>query len=477
MKIDRRYFFYQLSLTLTATFCLIALYHFGVVRNISSEDEVRKQAKMVAEHEWVFSDQMNRIFRSSHPTDFISAAEASRKAVVFIKSIIRPDELLVQNYSNTGSGVLISSDGYIVTNQHVIHSASKVEVTLNDNRTYIAKLIGADKNTDLALLKIEVENADFLSFGNSDSLRIGEWVLAVGNPFRLQSSVTAGIVSAKARSINLLENQGIESFIQTDAAFNPGSSGGALVSTAGLLVGVSTAIMSESGRYEGFSFAIPANLARKVVADLKEFGTVQRGWLGVDIENIDNKMAEEMDLSEVSGVLISHVTKDGGAYEAGIRSNDVIISVNNIKIHNTSEFMEILGQYRPGEKLQIIYIRSKDKKTAFPILRNQLNTTDLIGIAADGAFHELGIEVRELDSYEKAIYTPGGVKVISITIGSIIANTKMEPDYIITKINNVKISGMAQFRKILEDFKGKSVILEGFYPKFPGEYPYTFVVP
>ncbi|MFZ1523455.1 MAG: trypsin-like peptidase domain-containing protein, partial [Saprospiraceae bacterium] len=199
MKIDRRYFFYQLSLTLTATFCLIALYHFGVVRNISSEDEVRKQAKMVAEHEWVFSDQMNRIFRSSHPTDFISAAEASRKAVVFIKSIIRPDELLVQNYSNTGSGVLISSDGYIVTNQHVIHSASKLEVTLNDNRTYIAKLIGADKNTDLALLKIEVENADFLSFGNSDSLRIGEWVLAVGNPFRLQSSVTAGIVSAKAR--------------------------------------------------------------------------------------------------------------------------------------------------------------------------------------------------------------------------------------------------------------------------------------
>ncbi len=355
--------------------------------------------------------------------------------------------------------------------------ASKVEVTLQDNRTYIAKVIGEDKNTDLALLKVEVENTNFLVFGNSDSLRIGEWVLAVGNPFRLQSSVTAGIVSAKARSINLLENQGIESFIQTDAAFNPGSSGGALVNTSGELVGIATAILSESGRYEGFSFAVPGNLARKVVADLKEFGTVQRGWLGVDIENIDNKMAEELGLNEVSGVLISHASKDGGAAESGIQNNDVIVSINNVKINNTSEFMELLGQYRPGEKLEVIYIRNKVKKMASPVLRNQLNTTDLIGVVSSGTFNELGFEVRELDSYEKAIYSPTGVKVISIQNGSIVAHTRMEPDYIITKINNKKITSIRQVKKMLEESKGKSIILEGFYPKYPGEYPYTFVVP
>lgn len=477
MKINSKFLFLNTAFTIIVSLLSIATYHFVVVKYFLSDEVINLKAKKVAENEILFSDKFSRLFRSSYPSDFISAAEDSRKAVVFIKTMIRPGELLAKNYSNTGSGVLISEDGYIVTNQHVVQSASKVEVTLQDNRTYIAKVIGEDKNTDLALLKVEAENTNFLVFGNSDSLRIGEWVLAVGNPFRLQSSVTAGIVSAKARSINLLENQGIESFIQTDAAFNPGSSGGALVNTSGELVGIATAILSESGRYEGFSFAVPGNLARKVVADLKEFGTVQRGWLGVDIENIDNKMAEELGLNEVSGVLISHASKDGGASEAGIQNNDVIVSINNVKINNTSEFMELLGQYRPGEKLEVIYIRNKVKKMASPVLRNQLNTTDLIGVVSSGTFNELGFEVRELDSYEKAIYSPTGVKVISIQNGSIVAHTRMEPDYIITKINNKKITSIRQVKKMLEESKGKSIILEGFYPKYPGEYPYTFVVP
>lgn len=477
MNYNNRLLFKNLFLYLAVSTVLLGVYHFAVVKNWVEGDYVHQKAKSVSERDWMISDRLNQLYTSTPPTDFTEAADRSMKAVVFIKSIIKPGEILAKNYSNTGSGVMISKDGYIVTNQHVIHSASKIEVTLHDNRTYQAKLVGEDKSTDLAVLKVEVENADFLLFGNSDSLHIGEWVLAVGNPFRLQSSVTAGIISAKARNINLLETQGIESFIQTDAAFNPGSSGGALVNISGLLVGVSTAILSETGRYEGFSFAIPANLARKVVFDIMEFGSVQRGWLGVDIENIDNKIAEDLSLDEVTGVLISHVTKDGGAYDAGIKSNDVIVSVNNVKVQNTSKFMEVLGQYRPGDKIELIYIRDKSKRNTVAVLRNQLNSTDLIGISSDGTFKDIGIQVRELDSYEKAIYVPHGVKVISIQNGSLVATTKMEPDYIITSVNNKKIASISQLRQIFENAKGKSVILEGFYPKFPGEYPYTFVVP
>ena len=203
----------------------------------------------------------------------------------------------------------MSSDGFIVTNNHVVRDAEDVEVMLNDNREYKAKIVGTDPNTDLALLKIEAEGLKFLIFGNSDSLQVGEWVMAIGNPFRLQSTVTAGIVSAKGRNINILENQGIESFIQTDAAVNPGNSGGALVNTKGELVGINTAIMSLSGNYEGFSFAVPANLAKKVVSDIRQYGFVQRGWLGVELENIDNMRAQKLHLKEVAGVYIALVTK------------------------------------------------------------------------------------------------------------------------------------------------------------------------
>jgi serine protease Do len=332
-------------------------------------------------------------------------------------------------------------------------------------------------STDIALLKIEAQSLDFLIFGNSDSLRIGEWVMAVGNPFRLQSTVTAGIVSAKSRNINLLQNQGIESFIQTDAAVNPGNSGGALINTGGELIGVCTAILSETGKYEGFSFAIPANLVRKVVNDIKQYGTVQRGWLGIDIENVDNDIAEDLGLNEVNGVLISSVVKGGGASDAGLKTNDVIISVNNIKTGTTSEFMELMGQHKPGDKLNIVYIRNKEKFVSNPTLRNQLNTVDLIGIHDDVVFKQLGIEVRDLDTYEKAVFTSMGVMVVSVKNGSIIGNTKMEPAYIITEVNNKKISSVTSLLKQLEANKGKSIILEGFYTNFAGEYPYTFEMP
>ncbi len=285
--------------------------------------ENQEIALAVAEREMVLSDRFSQSYRSSYPTDFIHAAEMSRKAVVFIKSDANNNKSFSDDqwlHSNSGSGVIVSSDGYIVTNNHVLDGAKKIEVTLNDNRVFIADIVGADPSTDLALLKISSLDLDYLIFGNSDSLQIGEWVMAVGKPFRLQSTVTAGIVSAKARNINLLTNHGIESFIQTDAAVNPGNSGGALINTRGDLVGICTAILSHSGRYEGFSFAVPSNLAKKVINDLKEFGVVQRGWLGIEIENIDNKTAKELGLSEVSGVFISSVSKGGGASDAGLKS-------------------------------------------------------------------------------------------------------------------------------------------------------------
>lgn len=435
----------------------------------------RKDVVAVAENEILFSDRFNQLYRSSQPTDFVTAAEMSRKAVVFIKSNGTLDKDV--NGVNSGSGVILSSDGYIVTNYHVVQNATKIDITLNDNRVLSAKIVGSDPSTDISLLKIDAENLNYLVFGNSDSLLIGEWVMAVGNPFRLQSTVTAGIVSAKARDINLLENQGIESFIQTDAAVNPGNSGGALINTRGDLVGICTAIQSNSGRYEGFSFAIPANLAKKVVADIREFGSVQRGWLGIEIENIDNQFANVLGLDQVAGVYIASVFRDGGAYEAGILNEDVIRSVNLAKTDNTAEFMEQMAQYRPGDKVNLTVIRKGKVMTINAVLRNQLNSTDLIGVRDDSILKSLGVELRDADKYEKALFAPQGVIVVSIMNGSVVAKTKMEPGYVITKVNNREVTSINMLIKVLSENIGKTVVLDGFYPKIPGEYPYTFVIP
>ena len=444
------------------------------------KQEQIKKAYAVAENNVQFSDRFHQSYMSSVPSDFVMAANIAIKAVVFIKSDAREVNNSLPNINNqlnSGSGVVLSKDGYIATNFHVISGAKSIEIMLNDNRVFTAKVMGTDPNTDLALLKIEAENLEYLVFGNSDSLQIGEWVMAVGNPFKLQSTVTAGIVSAKARNINLLENQGIESFIQTDAAVNPGNSGGALINTRGDLVGICAAILSNSGRYEGFSFAVPSNLAKKVISDLKEFGVVQRGWLGIEIENIDNDLASKLGLKEVSGVYISSVSKNGGASDAGMQSEDVVITVNNVKTTNTSEFMEQIARYRPGNVLDIVYVRDGKLQLAKTTLKNQLNSTDFVAVRDDAILKELGVELREMDAYEKAILTPTGIMVVSVKNGSIIGETRMEPGYIITKINNKEVSSVSGLISLLDTYKGKTVILEGLYQKYPGEYPYTFMMP
>ena len=436
--------------------------------------EQESKAKKVAENHILLSDQLSKTFLSSAPTDFILAAQKSREAVVSIKSLKEVNENSYRNTfaSSSGSGVLISPDGYIVTNNHVIKDATSIEVMLNNNKLYKARLIGDDPSTDLAVVKIDTDPLPYMVFGNSDSLAIGEWVLAVGNPFRLQSTVTAGIVSAKARNINVLEDFGIESFIQTDAAVNPGNSGGALVNTQGQVVGIIAAIMTYSGKYEGFSFAIPSNLTRKVITDLIEYGTVQRGWMGVSINNLKNEDANMLGLSDAFGVLIERVNKGGAADDAGLKSGDVIISLNDLPVNSMPEFMEQLARYRPGDHIAVTFFRKKESNRVMVTLRNQRNTFDMIAIRKDKVLQDLGVEIRDLDSEER-IKFGGGVFVVSIDKNSLIGQTNMEPGYIIQKLNGTDLNDSNMLIEFLHTHKGK-IDLEGFYDNYPGEYTYTF---
>ena len=313
-------------------------------------------ARYTALNKDFLSAEHPRMSLATSPTEFTSAAEVVTPGVVNIKTTVGGGNFDFwssgHSGSSSGSGVIISPDGYIVTNNHVIEDGDEIGVTLNDHREFSATVIGTDPSTDLALIKIKAEHLPYLEFGNSDSLRVGEWVLAVGNPFNLESTVTAGIVSAKGRSIDILEGQDrIESFIQTDAAVNPGNSGGALVNSNGELIGINTAIITRSGRYEGYSFAVPANLASKVIKDLRDYGVVQRGVLGVFIDEMTSSRAESMGLNSVEGVFITRVTPGSGADDAGIKKGDVIVGINGTKTKTLPEMQEQLGRYRPGNSI------------------------------------------------------------------------------------------------------------------------------
>jgi serine protease Do len=421
-----------------------------------------------------------RNFLSSSPTDFSAAAAAVTPAVVNIKALqdSRGRDLWGNPSMGTssGSGVIISPDGYIVTNKHVIDDGAYIEVTLNDKREFEAELIGADASTDLALIKIKAEGLPFLEFGNSDSLSIGEWVLAVGNPFNLESTVTAGIVSAKGRSIDILEGQDrIESFIQTDAAVNPGNSGGALVNTNGELIGINTAIITRSGRYEGYSFAVPANLARKVIRDLRDYGVAQRGILGVFIDNVNSQLASELGLDAVEGVYITRVSPDSGADDAGLKKGDVIIAINGVKTKTMPAMQEQVGRYRPGNIITVEYIRKGKKYTAKVTLKNKSNSTELVSEKTENVLLELGFELRNLNREEKRRLKVDGVKVISIYRGSRIERTNMDPGFIITKIDNRPVNSVEKLVEALKNARGK-VMLEGVYENYAGEYYYAFPI-
>ena len=369
--------------------------------------------------------------------------------------------------SGAGSGVIISSEGYIVTNNHVIENASEIHVILNDNSEYTAKVIGADPSTDLAVLKVEgTGNFIPMKFGNSDDLKIGEWVLAVGNPFNLTSTVTAGIVSAKARNINLLSDRPekdvvpIESFIQTDAAVNPGNSGGALVNTKGELVGINTAIASQTGAYSGYSFAIPVNLMEKVVKDLIDYGLVQRAYLGVQISSINQELKEKEKLPNLKGVFISGVVDGGSAEKAGIKNGDVILKIGVKEVNSPSQLQEEIGKRRPGDKV-VVTIRKKngEEEVLDVVLRNKDGDTDLLSKEDVSKNFALGATFVELTEKEKKdLNVSYGVKVKSITAGKL-KSIGINEGTVITKINNDPVETVDELTSKLNGVN-RGVLLE-----------------
>ena len=367
--------------------------------------------------------------------------------------------------AGAGSGVIISSEGYIVTNNHVIEDASEIEVILNDNSKYTAKVIGTDPATDIAVIKIEASDLSAIALGNSDELAIGEWVLAVGNPFNLTSTVTAGIVSAKARNINLLNNPNknvvpIESFIQTDAAVNPGNSGGALVNTNGELVGINTAIASQTGSYTGYSFAVPVNLVQKVMRDLIDYGIVQRGYLGVQIADINQELKTEKNMPNLKGVYVSKVIDDGGAEKAGIREGDVILKIGAKELNSVAALQEEIGKMRPGDKVAVTLRNNKGETvTKEIVLRNKEGHTKLVSKAEIKKNVALGASFENLSSSEKkSLKIDYGVKIKTLTPGKL-KSLGLTEGIIITKINNEPVRDIEQLTKKLND-SNRGILLE-----------------
>ena len=359
-----------------------------------------------------------------------------------------------------GSGVIISPDGYIVTNNHVVDGSTDIEVVLNDRRSFPAEVIGADPSTDIALVKIKATDLPYMVYGNSDDLRLGQWVLAVGNPYNLTSTVTAGIVSVKARNISILGESSIESFIQTDAAVNPGNSGGALVNTHGELVGINTAIASRTGSYSGNSFAVPVNIAKKVVADLKEFGQVQRAILGVTIQDISQELAEDHHLENLKGVYINGIRDGGTAKEAGIKAGDVILSVNEVPVNSVSELQEQISKFRPNDKVNIVINRDNKEKTFEVVLRNMEGDTGVV--KKDDSLAILGASLEPAsDELKQQLGIKYGVKVTSLKSGKLM-KAGVREGFVITQINNKPVTSIDDIKSVLSKTKG-GVYMEGIY--------------
>lgn len=430
--------------------------------------------------------QYNARFTSMQgtPVDFIQASENTINSVVHVTTKVVQTSFqrdIFQEFfygpgaggreykqygSGSGSGVIVSSEGYIVTNNHVIESASEIEVTLNDNSKYSAKVVGTDPSTDIAILKIEGSGFQPIPLGNSDDLKIGEWVLAVGNPFNLTSTVTAGIVSAKARNINLLSDRTkqdvipIESFIQTDAAVNPGNSGGALVNTKGELVGINTAIASQTGSYSGYSFAVPVNLVEKVLRDIIDFGVVQRGYLGVQSADITQEIKTKNNLPSTKGVFIAKVVEDGSADKAGIKDGDVILKIGSKEVNSVASLQEEIGKRRPGDKVNVTIRNKKGEEEIIEIiLRNMEGDTKLISKEEISKNAALGATFIELtDKEKKELNISYGVKIKSIQAGKL-KSIGLTEGMVISKINNEPIESVEQLTTKLNGVN-RGILLE-----------------
>ena len=362
-----------------------------------------------------------------------------------------------------GSGVIVDKDGYIVTNYHVIDGAININVTLNDKRVFSAEVVGSDKRNDLALLKIKANNLSAVQYGNSDKVRIGEWVLAVGNPYNLTSTVTAGIVSAKARNLNILGDDNTSSFIQTDAAVNRGNSGGALVNIQGELIGINAAIASNTGSFLGYSFAIPVNIVKKVVDDLKRHGRVQRVFLGASFSEIDGKKADEMHLTTIRGIKVFQVEPNKAADKAGIKEGDVLLSIDGQNVNSYSELKEILEQHVPGNVVTCRLLRGTKEYSTKLTLKNINGNTDIIRKTDKVALNKLGIEVEPIHDQIKSRYrVRNGLQVVKIKDG-LLKTAGLREDFIITSIDKKRVAKEEDIETILDDKEG-NVLIEGFYP-------------
>jgi Do/DeqQ family serine protease len=375
---------------------------------------------------------------------------------------------------SSASGVILTDDGYIITNDHVVHNARDIKVVLHDQRSYTAKLIGTDPQTDLALLKIDETSLSFISVGNSDNVEVGEWVLAVGNPFNLASTVTAGIVSAKARNINILKDRNaVESYIQTDAAVNPGNSGGALVNLNGELIGINSAIATPTGAYAGYAFAIPVNIVKKVTDDLLHFGIVKRGYLGIYIHDMTSEIAKANKVKFVPGVYVDSVATGSAAAAGGIRARDIITKIDGVPVDQSTELQEVVARHHPGEKIQIVFVREEQQKEvtiqlkeASGVASTSTNERSLISL--------LGIEVKELTAQEKrSLGLRYGVKVTRITDGRIRQLTNMKKGFIILKVDGKTVNTTEDLIRGVENKSG-GVMLEGIYPGSDMIYYYGF---
>ncbi|MCW3125174.1 MAG: degQ [Bacteroidetes bacterium] len=443
---------------------------------------------------------------SSQPIDFRYAASASTPCVVHVMSTFKaepvamkgrqPQDLFGDDFFQffhgpnpyqqrqpqmaTGSGVIVSKDGYVVTNNHVVENATDVQVVLQNNKRYKAKIVGRDPDTDIALLKLDGDNFSPIQFANSDSVLVGEWVLAVGNPFNLASTVTAGIVSAKGRNLNMMgdgedarSSTAIESFIQTDAAVNPGNSGGALVNTNGQLVGINTAIASPTGSYAGYSFAVPSNIVNKVIFDLKQFGTAQRGFLGVTIRTLDDETAKGLGMDRPEGVYVDGVNKGSAGELGGLKNKDVIVKINGHPVVSSPELQEQVANYRPGDNISVEYIRDGKVQTTKVQLKNKYNTVSAVDNSKD-VLNQLGVSVTDLSNQEKAqLGVNNGVKVTDLKDGKLAQFTNIRKGFVITQIDDQPINNVEDFVNILKEKSGK-VMVEGVYPNKQESYLYAF---
>jgi serine protease Do len=431
------------------------------------------------------------------PVDFSAAADATIPATVHIKTKATRtvsnnlprnnpfgdlfpdlDDFFGDKYRSipqmaSGSGAIISEDGYIVTNNHVVDGADDITVTLTNKKSFKAKLVASDPSSDLAVIKIEAKSLPFLLYGNSDDVKVGQWVLAVGYPLTLETTVTAGIVSAKGRTLEINRRQSdtpVESFIQTDAAVNPGNSGGPLVNTDGKLIGINSAIASPTGAYAGYSFTIPVNIVKKIVSDLIKFGTVQRAYLGIEYpkDNLSDEDKKQNGIKDDGGVYVMTVREGGAAIAAGIKKGDVITKINNMPVVSGADLIGQIATYRPGDKITLTYQRTGKEYTTAITLKNKTGSTDIV---KNSVLDKLGADLENLNKDDaKQLNIKGGVIVKSISQRGLFSKVRIQEGYVIVKANNKDVASVDELKKALEGASG-SVKLEGVYPGYEGIYP------